>query len=231
MSMTLLFLTLSAFAVDPAPLGRVLAADVVAGKVDYAQVRANAELEAWLAQAASATGPQNHAFYLNTYNALVLRALASRPALPAKVTDIAGFFDATPHKVAGEMLTLNALETRIRAWGDPRIHFALNCGARSCPPLQSSAFPENDAALDKVLESLTASFLDGPGVVVDDAKHQIQLSALFDWYRADFGEADKGIGFILKHLTDPAERARVQAAVAAGYAISYQPYDWMPNSR
>lgn len=215
-----------AFALDPAPLDRALAASVSAGRVDYAAVP-DAELAAWLADAAKATGPQSRAFWINAYNAIVLHALASGP-LPAKVTDVPGFFDARTYVVAGERLTLNALEAKVRAWGDPRIHFALNCGARSCPPLPGRAFPEDPAALDALLGKLTADFLDGPGLVVDDARRQIQLSTLFDWYRADFGDP---VAFVRKHLRDPAERAKLEAAVAAGYAVSYQPYDWTPNAR
>ncbi len=218
--MMLHLLVALAFALDPAPLDRVLTAHVSAGRVDYAAVP-DAELAAWLADAAKATGPQSKAFWINAYNATVLHALASGP-LPAKVTDIPGFFDAKTHVVAGETLTLNALEGKIRAWGDPRIHFALNCGARSCPPLPSRAFPEDPAALDALLEKLTADFLAGPGLVIDDAKH------LFDWYRADFGDA---VAFVRKHLADPAEKAKLDAAVAAGYAVTYQPYDWTPNAR
>lgn len=75
---------------------------------------------------------------------------------------------------------------------DYRIHFALNCGAKSCPPI---AFYRPDL-LDQQLEIATLSFLESE-TKVDIDKKEIQISRLFQWFRGDFGGA-KGIRAILK---------------------------------
>jgi hypothetical protein len=228
-----LILAGSALALDQSPLDAVLKKSVSSGRVDYAAVRASkAELDRYLQNVASVSGEQKLGFYLDAYDGIVLDALADQDPLPAKVTDVAGFFDAQKHTIAGNSWTLNDLETHIRAAGDPRIHFALNCGARSCPPLQSSSFPEDPTALDVRLDLATSAFLNGSGVRIDDARREIAVSSLFDWYKADFEKKDGSVqAFLLKHVSDPAKAQALKTAFDAGYVLTYQSYDWTPNAK
>lgn len=221
-----------ALALDDAPLARVLSACVAPTGVDYACVREHqAELRGWLAVAAGSLGAPNLGVGIDVYNALVLDQLAAAP-LPRRITDVAGFFDKRYHPVDGRRLTLNELEGELRArHADPRLHFALNCGARSCPPLRGSPWPDTAAALDEALELATARFLDGPGVVVDDAARTVRLSKLFDWYAKDFAPAGGALPFVLAHVRDPARRAAVERAIQGRYAVSFQAYDWAPAVR
>ena len=77
---------------------------------------------------------------------------------------------------------------------DARIHFIVNCGARSCPPiriLQSSSSSDAGAGgdtgnVDQALASATAGYLHSE-VRVDEAKREILLPRLLLWYGADFG--------------------------------------------
>ena len=75
---------------------------------------------------------------------------------------------------------------------DYRIHFALNCGAKSCPPI---AFYTNQN-LDQQLELATRSFLESETKVFKDTK-EIHITKLFQWYLADFG-GKRGIQKILQ---------------------------------
>ncbi len=127
----------------------VLAAAVRGDRVDYAAVAAarprlqrftDAVGAAVVDPAASAAA--KGAFYVNAYNAFVLAAVvdAGLPTKPgARVVDVKGFFDAAPFVVAGEKLTLNALEAKARAL-DARVHFVVNCASRDCPPLRARAY-------------------------------------------------------------------------------------------
>ena len=77
------------------------------------------------------------AFYINAYNAWILHeALGKYPTKSVKDA-LFTFFTGKRITVAGEQMSFNALEKDIirPKFGDPRIHFALNCASRSCPPL------------------------------------------------------------------------------------------------
>jgi len=94
---------------------------------------------------------------------------------------------------------------------DYRIHFALNCGAKSCPPI---AFYNVDR-LDAQLDMASGSFLEGE-TQVDEANKTIKVTALFQWFAADFG-GKRGLRNILKKHIDLS---------SDGYKISYLPYSW-----
>jgi hypothetical protein len=94
---------------------------------------------------------------------------------------------------------------------DFRIHFALNCGAKSCPPI---AFYEVDR-LEEQLELATRSFLE-TDTEIDDAAKTVKVSRIMSWFKADFG-GKKGIRAILKKYL-PKD--------AAGYKLQFKDYDW-----
>lgn len=223
-------LPLRAFAFDHTRLDGLLKAHVSGGKVDYTALRTKqADLDAYLASVATASGTLPMGFYINAYNALVLDALLAEPALPKNVTDVKGFFDAKKYRVAGKDVTLNDLEGAIRTqYKDARVHFAFNCGAKSCPPLPSKAFPEDAAALSTMLDSLTHAFLNGSGVKVDDAKKEIQVTKLMEWYGGDFGDLK---AYLRTNVTDTTKAASLKAGLDAGYTVTFQSYNWVPNQK
>lgn len=225
----------SAFAFDHSKLNTLLTSTVSGGKVDYTALRAkSADLNAYLATVASASGTQPLGFYINAYNALVLDALIdSGPALPAKVTDLAGFFDAKKYTVAGKSVTLNELEGGLRSqYKDARIHFALNCGAKSCPILRATAWPEDEASLSKALDEATTTFLNGTGLTVDATKKELQVTKLMDWYAQDFKDNTATIpAYLTKFVKDPTKAAALQTGVAENYTVTYLFYNWAPNSK
>jgi hypothetical protein len=222
--------------IDHSKLNGVLSKYVSGGRVDYEGLRGNTgDLDDYLKSVSSASGELKMAFYINAYNAIVLKALVSETALPKQVTDLKGFFDTKKYKVAGKDMTLNEIETKIRKeYKDPRIHFACNCGAESCPPLPATAFSEK--TLDATLTKLTQNFLNGSGIKIDDTKKEIKLTKLMDWYGDDFiGDSglakDKAaIEFSKKYLNDEKKKA-LEAAVTAGYKVTYQGYNWTPNAK
>ncbi|MBK7644345.1 MAG: DUF547 domain-containing protein [Planctomycetes bacterium] len=215
---------------DSAKYSALLEKYVADGRVDYAGLRKDrAALDAYLKAASEARGEHGLAFWLNVYNASVLRDLVdSGEKLPAKVTDLAGFFDAKKHTVNGESRTLNQIEGFVREhWKDPRVHFALNCGARSCPPLPARAFVEEK--LDAKLEELTRAFLDGPGIVLDPKAKEVRVTKLLDWYRDDFTAGSGTLeSFLRKHVTDG--RKLDALGGANSWKLAFQDYDWTPNS-
>ncbi len=94
---------------------------------------------------------------------------------------------------------------------DYRIHFALNCGAKSCPPI--AFYKASD--LDSQLDLATQSFLEQESDF-DEENKVLYTTALFKWFLADFG-GKKGIHEIYhKHLEKSLK----------GYKIKYKEYSW-----
>jgi hypothetical protein len=168
------------------------------GLVDYAglkqQLDALREFVDQLAAASPESAPDAFAtdddrkrYYLTAYNALVLyfaaEAYPSKHALWSRL----GFFKDKDIVLGGRKLTLEELEHGIirKKFLDPRIHFALNCGAASCPPLKARAIA--DGATETELEDATRTFINDPSNVRFDAKDGVlHLSKIFEWYEDDF---------------------------------------------
>lgn len=94
---------------------------------------------------------------------------------------------------------------------DYRIHFALNCGAKSCPPI---AFYTPDR-LDQQLNQATQAFLESESEW-DHSNKVLKTTRLFLWFLGDFG-GTKGIRKIYQMQLGKDIR---------GYSIQYKPYSW-----
>jgi Protein of unknown function, DUF547 len=94
---------------------------------------------------------------------------------------------------------------------DYRIHFALNCGAKSCPPI---AF-YNYENIDKQLNVAARVFLKSD-TEIDSINKTVNVTRIMNWFAGDFG-GKKGVRIILNKT--------LQRDVA-GYKIKYKPYDW-----
>jgi hypothetical protein len=78
---------------------------------------------------------------------------------------------------------VTAFERRYRLMDcDPRIHFALNCGAESCPAIRACE-PDH---IDEQLDRATGSYLDAT-VEHDPDADTVRVPRLFLWFRGDFG--------------------------------------------
>lgn len=160
------------------------------------------------------------AFYVNAYNAWILHeALAKYPTKSVKDA-LFTFFTSKRIKVAGAQTSFNALEKEtIRSkFADPRVHFALNCASRSCPPLQAEPFRGD--SLDAQFEKLAKSFVNSERGVRVGAGNAVDLSKIFDWYKDDFAKEGGAIDFINKRRSSPLPKDA---------KISYQEYDWGLN--
>lgn len=177
------------------------------------------------------------AFWLNTYNAYAQYHLARKPELYESKRR---FFGGKRLRVAGTQLSLDDVEHGIlRAstskYGlghlprpfpsgferahrlptvDPRIHFALNCGAESCPFVRAYSAER----VDEELGWATGGFLEFNSFRDDDGV--LWLSRLFLYYRGDFGGRAGIYDFLERYgVVDPGERPTVR----------YREYDWTLN--
>lgn len=205
---------------------KFLSTNVKAGKVNYKSINADKNdldaLVGFVATKQKFNSPsEEKAFYLNAYNILVIKGIINN--YPTKgPMEIAGFFDKKQYVINGANLTLNNIENDIvrKKFNDARIHFALVCGAKSCPPIQSYAFrPEKlDAQLDLVTKQ---SIQNTSFTKIDSKNNKASVSMLFNWYKDDFVKAKGNVlGFINSYL---------KTALPANTTLENYTYDWALN--
>lgn len=218
---------------------QVLQNHVKDGAVDYRALKADARFPRYLATlqqtdpAALTDRRERLAFWLNAYNAFTLQYVIARYPLASLMNKLAyatggGAFKTKFIIINGVRYSLNDIEHEIiRPMGDARIHFALVCGARSCPPLRPEAYTATQ--LDEQLEEQGRLFLgQADKNRFDFDRREVQLSKIFDWFKDDFSkESGNVLAFISRFL--PAEQAAQLQAHAAGFTVKYLEYDWRLN--
>jgi hypothetical protein len=216
---------------DPAPFDAVLAARARNGGFDYAATTGQdrKRLAAYVAnlgdaRPASMSADEKKAFYINAYNAIAIQTLLDHPG--RSIRDISGAFTRSRRRVGDEMLTLDDIENRLREMKDARIHFAIVCASRSCPPLASRAYTA--VGLDDALERQGHAFVNDPARnIVDRAKGRIALSKIFHWNRKEF---ERDGGTLLKFVSRYAADAGTASYIASfPKEPEFLDYDWSPN--
>ncbi|MEO5931109.1 MAG: DUF547 domain-containing protein [Candidatus Kapaibacterium sp.] len=217
-------------AIDHSAFGRVLASAVANGRVDYARFRGNADFAAYQTSIGNASlrgisFDEQMAFWLNAYNASVIRNVIDNPGMRRPI-DVKGFFDARTFRIAGSTLTLNDIENKMlrERFKEPLLHFGLVCAARSCPPLQSHTFDASTVRAQ--LARNAAAYLASAYNRFDAATNTLTLSKIFDWYKGDFG-GDSGIREFVKKYGTPAMKQGITPATR----ITFMEYDWTLNSK
>jgi hypothetical protein len=209
--------------------------------VDYADLATRrTQLDDAVAAMASAdlTGfgeAQQLALYINAYNAYTIRLVLDNQPLKS-IMDLDGgkVWDARKFVVANGSLTLNQIEhEHVRRLGDARVHAAVNCAARGCPPLSSTPFTAD--AIEAQLTAASGAWAAHNAYRIEG--QMLWLSSLFDWYGDDFstrgdlpdvdGKSEAALWFIGDHVP-AAQRARLHGG---GLTAAWQPYDWSLNGR
>ena len=228
----------------------VLAEVVDPPPVDYAALVGRREaLDAYigtlervsLAAIEGATREEQLAFWINAYNACMLRlvaehypiqkaggiftglrnAIAGRPA--NSVWQIEDVFTVAHCRIAGALRSQDDIEhSIIRPMGEPRIHFAVNCAARSCPVLWPDAYEAAtlEAQLERAVSKLVSTpehFSVEPGVV--------RMNKVLDWFKEDFGGIEGLRTFFAPYL----DAADAEVISTHDTRIEFFEYDWTLN--
>jgi hypothetical protein len=193
-----------------------------------------------------ATADEQIAFWANLYNALTLHAIVTLD-IREGVGEVHEFFQRIRYDVGGDAFSLADIEHGVlrqnrsarnllapvwtaadprRRWTigrfDPRVHFALTCGARSCPPVRAW----DGARLDAQLDLATRAFVN-EDVEVDVARGVVRLSRIFYWYEADFG---RPLDWVVAYLDPGPARDWLDEHRDAARA-EYRAYDWALNDQ
>jgi hypothetical protein len=232
---------------DYAPWARVLKTHVNAyGMVDYAAVKAHPQdLNQFLQQVATyspdrylatfTTEQQGLAYWINAYNAWMVKAVIEAYPLTSvqKIGAARGaVFAEKTRSCGGVNLSLNDIESRARQFGNPGVHFALNCASLGCPPMSRQPFlPET---LEAQLQHVTRDALRRQWYchLADNGK-TVKVTTIVKWYADDILEWQRTHGepatveAWLASRTPP----KVSAALNAKAKLDYIPYDWRLNDQ
>lgn len=200
---------------------------VAEGRVDYAGATEDMALDELLRQLgdvglAGLRGDALKALRLNAYNLFVIKGVVDAYPL-ASVQDLPGFFTKKSYILAGARVSLDELERALFSeFGDARMHFALICGAVSCPAFPPAAFRLE--ALEAQLDAQARRAVNDPVVLRRLGADTVWLmSRLFDWYAEDFSREKGSVRSYLEAYLEPAVRGMPK--------LRYQAYDWSLNDR
>lgn len=180
------------------------------------------------------TDEKKKAFWMNVYNGAVQHILMKNPEL---FNDRDKFFGEKRFKVAGEKLSFDKIEhgfirgsklklslglvkdpfvgkyernVRVEET-DGRIHFALNCGAKSCPYIAVFDYKKTNEQLEKS----AMQYLKKVTVVEGNT---VKVTSLMSWFRGDFG-SKSDIEKLLKRLDIISKDVTIEN-------LEYLDYDW-----
>ena len=194
------------------------------GKVNYsgfksAQGKLNAYLEKLQSNPPTADWSRNEkmAFWINAYNAFTVKKIVDNYPL-GSIQELSGgkVWDDKWINIGDKTYSLNEIENGILRpiYKDARIHFAVNCAAKSCPSLHNRAFTASN--LESTLATQTKKFVNNPDFNTITAS-KVTVSKIFDWYSVDFGDLKD---FLNKYSN---------TAINADAAIDYTEYNWSLN--
>jgi hypothetical protein len=191
------------------------------------------------------------AFWINLYNSLTIDAVISF-GISKSVTEgwfgMIRFFRRAAYNIGGSRFSLEDIEHGILrankghsyfpgphfSDGDPRkanvieklnprIHFALNCASRSCPPIGIYTGEK----LDQELKLATHNFILEETKLSEGGRHLI-TSSLFKWYWRDFGGL-AGLRMLFQEALPQNDERYMLLAQANGNPFRFSPYKWELN--
>ena len=162
----------------------------------------------------------------NAYNTLVLRWILSNYPTES-IWQLKDSFSGKRHEIGGRKVALEDIEHgTLRQLIGYRAHAVLVCAARSCPPLQRSAY-----TADKFEEQDDYAFR--VWLACEDLnkflpkEKKVEISSIFKWFKSDFDKA----GGVPKVLGRYAPQPSRDFAVNGKYDIKYIPYNWGLNDQ
>jgi hypothetical protein len=220
--------------VDHSLYGDLLAKYVQNGRVNYAGFQSEEpQLDRYLKllqgiDPKTLARDEQFAFYANAYNAWTIKLILTKYPDISSVKAL-GVFNTGPWKkkvvkLKGETVSLDHIEHNILRprFKDPRVHFAINCAAKSCPPLRSEPFLGEK--LNQQLDDSTRSFINDPRSYRLDG-HNFWVSRIFKWFSEDFNEDP--LAFFLQYA-DGGLKKNLETT-SAKINVKFLEYDWSLN--
>ncbi len=188
------------------------------------------------------------AFWINLYNTIVIDGIVTL-GVKSSAREVPEFFTGLKYNIGGNLFSADDIEHGILRGNtppsfrfakpfslkdprkkftisppDPRIHFALVCGSRSCPPIKYY----DPSHIDQQLDQAARSFINSSEVMVLPEEGKVLLSEIFRWYEADFGGKKGVLDFICSFLVDDFAREFIEKS-RDRLRMDYLFYDWNLN--
>jgi hypothetical protein len=195
-----------------------------AGKVNYVGFKQDkAKLQSYLdllaANEPSAKSKNDQiAYWINAYNAFTIDLILDNyPITSILKLDNGKTWHVQRITIGGKKYSLDDIEKKILIgkFKEPRVHFAVNCAAKSCPPLKNKAW--EGSSLNADLDRAAMNFVNNTAYNKIDQK-TAALSQIFNWYKGDFGDVN---AFINKYANQQ---------ITAKTKVSYNEYNWDLNN-
>ena len=169
---------------------------------------------------------EQEVYWINAYNAFTIKLILDHYPIKS-IMDIKQDDKDAWHipfiKLGTKLYTLDYIEnTMLRGqFNDSRLHFAINCSAKSCPPLRNKAFTA--ANIDIELRLVARAFINDSRFNILSNRH-VQISKIFDWYEEDFLKEEPSINIYLNKRTPHLE-------ISKEASLNYLEYNWDLNSQ
>jgi hypothetical protein len=226
----------ASYAVDNSAYAALLNKYVQEGVVDYQGFKnEESKLDQYLeilekTDSGKLSRNEQFAFYINAYNAWTIKLILSGYPGVKSIKELGSLFKSPWKKklarIDKDMVTLDHIEHGILRpkFKDPRVHFAINCASKGCPPLRSE--PYRGDVLDQQLDEMSRAFINDPRRYRLEGK-TLYVSRIFKWFKEDFG--NDIVGFFQTY----AQGALKQELDSSGEKIEvkYLSYDWSLNGR
>jgi len=170
------------------------------------------------------------AYWINLHNALLVRLVLDHyPIGSVRNLGAGSPWSGAPWtlpqlEVEGTPISLSDIEHRILRpiWRDPRVLYALSCGALGCPSLQPEPFRAD--RLERQLNQAAMAYVNDPHCIrLDD--RTLEVSSLFRWYQEDFGGSERAVINHLMAYAEPQLAMRLQKFER----ITGDAFDWRLN--
>lgn len=183
------------------------------------------------------TSRELEALFINAYNAYTVRTILDHVSEDGEyaigsIRDIENVFGRERHVVGGFTLSLDNIEHNVLrpTFKDPRLHFAVNCASRSCPPLPLRAF--KGESLDEQLEAATKAALTNPDYVSVE-ENTLVLTKILEWYGGDFTNpsyrgSEASLPAFIRKYADAPVREWIDSRTG-DVPIRFRDYDWNLN--
>ena len=200
-------------------------------RVDYRKLKEHgtAQLDGYLQQLArpwpgGMTAVEQKAALINAYNALTVHWVVENYPVESIWRTHHPFSDAR-HTLDGKRVSLAQIEDRLRDMDDPRIHAALVCAARSCPPLRREAYEA--ARIGQQLDDNARAWLANTQANEFFPDRRLaSVSMIFDWYAGDFAQSSTPLAEFLARLGPSGKTWFLRQP---GARIEYNTYQWGLN--
>ena len=194
------------------------------GKVNYKGIKADrSKLDAYISllsqTALQSRWPRKEkmAYLINAYNAYTIQLIIDN----YPVSSITNLHGGSPWKVklanlGGKKYSLDQIENEILRpqFKDARIHFAVNCAAKSCPPILNRAWTAQN--LNRYFEQQARKFINNSAFNQISAT-EVKISKIFEWYAVDFGNI---IDYLNKYS---------KTTIQSNAKVTYMEYNWALN--